>query len=177
MAKQKLGKTIKESVVNRLKKEISGASSLFILEYLGLSSVQMTLLRNSLRGPQSQVLVTKNSLIRKALKESKIEGLDNAIEGPLAIVFSSDDICATSKILVKFAKENEKLILKRAYYQERVFSGKEIEAISNLPTRKVLLAQAVGSMKAPLSGLVFCLSGILNKFVLVLNQIKEIRRF
>ena len=154
MVKQKIGKKIKESIINRLKKDITGADILFLFQYSGLSSVQMTLLRNLLKGSQSQVLVTENSLMRKALKESKIEGLDEAVEGPLAIVFSTGDICTASKVLTKFAKENEKLVLKKAYYRERVFDNKEIETISSLPSREMLQAQVVMSIKAPLSSFV-----------------------
>lgn len=171
----KLGSFFRNSAVSRLKKDITSTDSLFVVQYSGLDSLRMSQLRSALRNGKSKLFVAKNSLMKIALKDSKIEGLDGLFEGPAALVFSDNDIASVSKILSKFAKENEKLVLKGAYYKGSLFKQSDIENIAKLPSKEVLIAQLVSALKSPLSGLVFTLNGLLNKFVIVLNQIKEIK--
>ena len=171
----KLGSFFRNAAVNRLKKDIGGSDSLFVVQYSGLDSFRMSQLRIALRYGKSRLFVAKNSLMKIALKDSKIDGLDGLFEGPAALVFSDNDIAVVSKILAKFAKENEKLILKGAYYKGSLFKQKDIENIAKLPSKEVLIAQVVSALKSPLAGLVFTLGGVLNKLVIVLNQIKEIK--
>lgn len=171
----KIGSFFRNSVVERLKKDIGSANSLFVVQYSGLSSAQMTLLRNTLRLNQSQLLVTKNTLIRRALTDSQREGLDALIDGPIGLVFGHSDIAHTSKVLTKYAKENQNLILKGGFFRNRIFNKKDIEDIAELPSCEVLRAQLVSALMSPLAGLVYTLKGNLNKLVIVLNQIKEKR--
>ena len=171
----KLGSFFRNAAVNRLKKDIGESDSLFVVQYSGLDSFRMSQLRITLRNGKSRLFVSKNSLMKIALKDSKIDGLDGLFEGPAALVFRDNDIAVVSKILAKFAKENEKLILKGAYYKGSLFKQKDIENIAKLPSKEVLIAQVVSALKSPLAGLVFTLGGVLNKLVIVLNQIKEIK--
>lgn len=169
----KLGGFFRKQVVDRLKKDIVKAESLFVVQYSKLSSPKMTSLRSSLKSGKSKLLVTKNSLIKLALKESNINGLEPFLEGPTALVMGYDDVAGVSKTLAKFSKENESLVLKGGFFKGSILSKKDIEVISSLPPRMDLIAQVVGVLKSPLSGLVFTLKGPLNKLAIVLNQIKE----
>lgn len=169
----KLGRFFRETVEKKLKEDFKKSESLFLIQYAGLSSVQMTLLRNNLKHANSRLFVTKNSLMRRVLKDVKIEGLESCLAGPTAVVFTSQDITATSKVLIKFAKENTSLNLSGAFFQNRVLNKKDIEAISALPSKEALRAQIVMLLKSPLTNLVYTLKGNLNKLVIALNQIKE----
>lgn len=170
----KLGNFFRNAVIERLKKDVAASKSLFVLQYSSLSSHQMTILRNTLKEEgKSSLMVTKNSLMRLALKDSRIEGIGELCEGPTALVFGPEDIACASRVLTKFAKENQNLVLKGGYYKGSVLRQKDIENISRLPSKEVLIAQVVSALKAPLSGLVFALQGNLNKLVVVLNQIKD----
>ena len=169
----KLGSFFRKQIVDRLKKDITKAESLFVVQYSKLSSPKMTSLRASLKSGKSRLLVTKNSLINRALKESNIDGLESFLEGPSALVIGYDDVAAVSRILAKFSKENESLVLKGGFFKGAILSKKDIETISNLPPRLELIAQVVGALKSPLAGLVWTLKGPLNKLAIVLNQIKE----
>lgn len=169
----KIGSFFRKSVVEGVAKDIRGSESLFVVAYSGLSSAQMTQLRTALKGNNSRLLVTKNSLIRRALKDAKIEGLDSLLEGQIGIIFAQKDVAATSKALTKFAQDNVSLVVKGGFYNNRILNNKDIENISKLPSRELLYAQVVGALQAPLAGLVFTLKGSLNKLVIVLSQIKE----
>jgi large subunit ribosomal protein L10 len=172
----KLGSFFRNAAVDRLKKDIGASDSLFVVQYLGLNSLKMSQLRSALRNGKSRLFVAKNSLMKIALKDSKIDGLDNLFEGPAALVFSDNDIASVSKVLFKFAQENEKFILRGAYYKGSLLKQKDIENIAKLPSKEVLMVQLVSILKSPLAGLVFTLGGLLNKLVIVLNQIKDKKR-
>lgn len=169
----KTGSFFRKTVVEGLRKDIGNSESLFVVHYSGLSSVQMTALRTCLKDTKSRLLVAKNALIRRALKDSSIDGLGALFDGQAALIFGEKDVAATSKALTKFVKENQSLIVKGGFYNQRILSAKDIESISQLPSKEILLAQVVGALQSPLAGLVFTLKGSLNKLVIVLNQIKE----
>ena len=133
----------------------------------------MTVLRSSLREAKSRVIVAKNTLVRRALKDAEVTGLDSQLEGQVALVFGEKDIAATSKALTKFAKGNQNLVLKAGLYNNRLLNTKDIENIAKLPSKAALRAQVAGALQSPLAGLVFTLKGSLNKLVVVLEQIKE----
>ena len=169
----KLGSYFRKQIVERLNRDISNSGSLFVVQYAKLSSPQMTSLRSHLKAQRARLVVTKNSLIRCALSESNINGLNEMLSGPTALVAASADITAVSKVLTKFARENTALVLKGAFFKGSILKQKDIETISNLPSKDVLIAQVVMALKSPLAGLVFTLKGPLNKLAVVLNQIKD----
>lgn len=169
----KIGSFFRKAVIEGLQKEIGKSESIFVVHYSGLSSVAMTALRISLSKTKSRLLVAKNTLIRRALKDAHIDGLDSLFDGQAALVFGEKDVAVTSKALTKFAKDNKSLLLKGGFYNNRIFTTKDIERVSNLPSKETLRAQVVGALQAPLAGLVFTLKGSLNKLVIVLNQITE----
>jgi large subunit ribosomal protein L10 len=163
----------RNSIVERLKNDIGKADSIFIIQYLGLSSNQMTALRNELKEVRSQLLVTRNTFIRRALKDSHQDGVDTFVEGPSALVFGYDDIVATAKVLIKFLKENQNLVIKGGSFHNRVLDKTDVEQIASLPSKAVLRAQVVSLLMGPLAGLVFTLKGSLSNLVIVLGQIRE----
>lgn len=169
----KAGIFFRSAIVENLKKEMSKSDSLFVIQYSGLSSLQMTNLRTSLKNSRSRLLVTKSSLIRRAFEDSKIERMDSLLEGQAGLVLGYEDLADTSKALTKFAKENKNLVLKGAFFHNRILNKEDIENISQLPSKETLRAQLVMALKSPLAGLVFTLKANLNKLVVVLGQIKD----
>lgn len=168
-----IGNFVRGSLVEGLKEEIGKSESIFVVQYSGLASNQMSNLRKALRSNQSRLLVTKNTLIRRALAGAQAQGLEPLIDGQVALIFGYSDIAAASKALTAFVKENQSLVLKGGVFRSRILSKEDINAIAKLPSREVLLGQLVAVLMSPLSGLVYTLKGNLNKLVVVLNQIKE----
>lgn len=169
----KVGSFFRQAVVSKLKNALSQSESIFVLGYSGLTSNQMVDLRNSLRQNQSQLLVAKNSLMQRALKDSDIDSLNSLIAGPTALVFGRQDIADTAKVLTKFVKGHQNLILRGAFSHQHTLNDKDIEALARLPSKELLRAQLVMALKSPLAGLVFTLKSNLNKLAVLLNQIKE----
>lgn len=134
----------------------------------GLSVAQMRELKKSLQ--DSTYFVTKKSLIEKALKDLKYDGIDvYNISGSMGLVFSEGDAYAVSKKLYEFAKKNPALqffgaLLRQGYEGQAQFMDKDaFLEIAKMPSREVLIARLLGMMKYPVSSLTVVLNEIAKK--------------
>ena len=170
---KKIGVLIKEISENQIKSRIKESDSFFIIKYSGLSSPDITSLRQSLKVGSNNLFVVKNSVARRALKGSGLDKVVKSIEGPCGIVFVKDEPVETSKILCNFLKDHEKLVLEGGFLKEKVLEKNDIIAMSKLPSKDVLRAQVVYALNSPISGLVIVLNGTLKKLIVCLDQIKQ----
>jgi len=170
---KKLGLLFREVSEGRIKSSLKQSKSIFIVKYSGLSSPDLTNLRQSLRGANASFFVVKNSVARRALKGSVLEPLVKNIEGPCGMVFVKDEPVGASSALCTFAKGHEQLKLEIGFLEDRVLEKKDIEALAKLPSKEVLRAQVVMTLNSPISKLAIVLSQMLKKFVYCLDQIKQ----
>lgn len=168
---KKIGLVVKEISEEKIKSRIKDTDSFFILKYSGLSSPDITSLRQSLKSINSKLFVVKNSVARRALKGSGLDSVVKSVEGPCGFVFVKEPVEA-SKVLCNFSKDHDKLKLEAGCLKDKVLAAKDIEAMAKLPPMEVLRAQAVGALKAPISGIVIVLNSTLKKLVVCLDQIK-----
>lgn len=170
---EKIGLLFRQASENRIKNSLKDANSAFIIKYSGLSSPDITQLRQRLKGSTSKLFVVKNSVARRALKDSGLEAVISNIEGPCGFVFANDDPVNASKILYNFSKEHENLKVEAGFIKEKVLTKKDIELLASLPSKEVLRGKTVGLLNAPISGFVGVLNQALRKFVYCLDQIKK----
>jgi len=168
-----MNRTEKQSTVKELSEKIQKAKAFILAEYSGLTVEQMTTLRRKLHSQKSSVSVIKNRLFKRALGELSIQGLDEYLKGPIALTVSEHDPVSPVKVLVEFAKDNEKLKVKAGFMDSRVMTLKMLQELSMLPSREVLLAKLLGTMNAPATNLVGVLSAVPRQLVTVMNAIKE----
>ncbi len=96
--------------------------------------------------------VTKNKITRLALRDTKYQHMENMFSGPTAIGSSEDPVMA-AKVLVNFAKENEKLIIIGGGLDDKPLSKNDVEALAKLPSLSDLRGKLVGLLQAPASKL------------------------
>ncbi|MFR5880259.1 MAG: 50S ribosomal protein L10 [Cloacibacillus evryensis] len=121
-------------------------------------------------------MVCKNTLMRIALKECNMVQASEIDFGPNGYVLSYGDAAAVAKAIRDFSKEkgNEALVIKGAILGgQQLLSKEQVFALADLPSKETLIAQVVGTIAAPLRGLVTVLSGPQRNFVTVLERIKE----
>ena len=170
---KKIGAIIRETSQNRIKGYLQDSASLLVIKYSGLSGPDLNQLRRTLRLSGSTMLVVKNSVARRALKDTKLEQAIKAVEGPCGLVFSKDEPVAVSRALCGFAKEREKLKIECGFLQDRALQLKDIEELAKLPSREILRAKAVMLLNSPISRLAIALNQLLVKLVICLDQIKK----
>jgi large subunit ribosomal protein L10 len=169
---KKLGVIFKEASESRIRKNIKETGTFFIVKYSGLSGPELNSLRLSLRDAKSELFVVKNTIARRALKEIGRDDLTKAVDGPCGFVFATEPV-GTSKVLYTFSKDHNELKLEGGVLNEAVIDASQITALAKLPSREVLLAQAVGAIKSPINGLVMVLKGNLRKLVFALEQVRQ----
>ncbi|MCM8781134.1 MAG: 50S ribosomal protein L10 [Candidatus Omnitrophica bacterium] len=170
---KKVGLLIKEAAENQIRNSFKDSAGVFVVKYSGLSSPEMTALRQSLRNTQAELFVVKNSVARHALKKIGLEDIIDVIDGPCGLVFFKDEPVSVSRLLCEFSKQNPSLNLKKGILQDRVLTREDIEILAKLPSRQILRAQVVMTLNAPVVKLVMTLKNSLRKFVYCLEQIKQ----
>ncbi len=164
----------KKEIVNKLTQEIKEAKSIVFSNYRGLNVTDMTILKKQLKEKKSNLRVIKKSLVNIALKSAGIEGLDvKKMKGQLAISSSLEDEVVVAKILNDFAKNNKNLKILGGLLGSNIMTDKEVKDLAKLPSKEELIAKVVGSIKAPLSGLVNVFQGNQRNLVYALQAIVE----
>jgi large subunit ribosomal protein L10 len=140
----------KVAVVDEVATKLQAADAVIITEYRGLKVGQLAGLRRQLRDVGGEYKVYKNTLARLGAAKAGVEGIDELLLGPSGVTFVSGDVAGVAKALRDAAKANPLLIVKGGSMGGKVLSGKDVEALAELPSREVLLAQFAGALQAPL---------------------------
>lgn len=144
-----------------------------IFAHDGLNVTQSEGLRATLFEHGEQLAVIQNRLLQLALARQGHELSDEVWGRPLAVAFSPTDEVTVSKDLAAFIKANEGVSIVAGVYEGKVIPAAVIEELAKLPSREELLAKVVGTINAPVSGLVNVLAGTIRGLVTALKQIEE----
>jgi len=139
----------KVQAVEEIAGKLNASQTTVVADYRGLTVSQVTELRTQLRAAGVDFKVYKNSLTRLATAKQGLSELDQYLTGPNAIAFSEGDVIAPAKILVDFAKKNEKLEIKGGVIEGKVVGEAEIKALAALPSREGLLSMLLSVLQAP----------------------------
>lgn len=152
----------KEKEVSELAEKISKAKVVLLTDYRGINVEDVTKLRANLRPTNTEYKVIKNNITRRALQAANIEGLEELLEGPTAVILGYDDYLETSKTVYNYAKENDFYKIKGGIIDGKVVSAEEIITLAKLPSRETLIAQLAGA-----------LLGNITKLAVALDQVKS----
>ena len=159
----------KEAIVSELTDQLSRSALTIVTDYRGLSVTDLQNLRAQLRPLQAEFRIAKNTLARRAANAIELEGLDEVLEGPTALMFAYDDVAQPAKVIRDFVRTSRVLEVKGAVLEGSVISAERVEAIADLPSREELIAKVVGGVAAPLYGLVNVMSGPARSLAYVLQ--------
>ncbi len=169
----KVGQLFRQRISTSVKEGVTKKSNAFVVTWSGISSAKMDSLRKDLRRKKASVLVSKTSIARLALKESKYEALANRLNGQMALVLSDSDASEVSKVLMNFSKTYEGFVVQGGLYNGAELSPEEVKTLSDLPSREVLLAQFIGTLQAPITRFAGALNAKSRDFVSILKQKSE----
>ena len=163
----------KEAAVSEIQEKMQQAQSVVFVDYRGLTVEEVTNLRCKMRDAGVEYKVIKNTMIQRAADKEGIEGLNSILEGPTAVAFGMKDPVSPAKILVDFAKDTKKTEIKGGVLDGKTIDVDGVKYLASLPSKEELLAKMMGSLNAPVTGLVMALSGVMRNLVCALNAIKE----
>ena len=164
----------KIQAVDEMAELLQRSKGVYLADFTGLDVPAVTQLRKKLFSEQVSFRVVKNRLAKLAAAKAGVEGLLDALEGPTGLVCTEEDPIAPAKLLSDFAKETDgKPRIKLGILEGELFVEDQIQALAELPSREVLLAQIVPGLQSPVSGLVFTLAGILQSLVGTLQAVAD----
>ena len=140
----------KVAVVDEVRERLSSSSAVLLTEYRGLKVGELAALRRTLRDAGGDYKVYKNTLVRLAVADMDVEGLDELLVGPTAVAFVEGDVAAVAKALRDYSRTNPNLVLKGGVLGNKALTADEARALAELPSREVLLARIAGGLAAPM---------------------------
>ncbi len=153
----------KQTVVNQIKENLDGASSVVLVDYRGLTVEEDTKLRKSLREANVVYRVFKNTMMHFAFEGTEFDSLNQHLEGPSAIAISYEDPTAGPRVLNQSAKDFEALEFKAGVVEGTYYDNSGIQAIASIPPRDELLSKLLGSLQSPLSNFARVVKAVADK--------------
>lgn len=153
---------LKQPIVDEIKGYVNDAKAAVLVDYRGLTVEQDTALRKALREAGVVYKVYKNTLLKRAFEGTDFAQLNQDLEGPTAIAFSSDDATAPARVLNKFVKDIDALEFKAGVVEGTYYDVKGIQVLATIPSREELISKLLGSLQSPITN-----------FARVIKQIAE----
>jgi large subunit ribosomal protein L10 len=160
----------KEKIVESLQETFKKCNVGILTDYRGMNTSEMSDLRRKLRESGIEYRVVKNSLAQFAARNAGIGELADSFTGPVAVAFGYGEVPEPAKILTDFIRTTKSILsIKGGFFEDRVLSPKDVESLSKLPSREVLIGQLLAGMQSPIYGLVNVLAGPIRGIMGVLQ--------
>jgi len=164
----------KAEIVQAIQEKVAKSQIGILTDFKGLKVEDMTRLRRQLQEAGAELRVVKNTLLRRAgADDSPLAPLVSHATGPNALTLGYADPVAVTKVLIKFAHEKPQLMIKAGALGGQALTPKDLEALSKLPAREVLLSQLLGVLQGVPTGLVTVLAGVIRNLLNVLVALKD----
>ena len=159
MASEKILNQKKEEVA-KLAAKIKEAKVVLLTDYRGINVSDVTGLRAKLRNAEVEYSVIKNNITRRALAECEVEGLEDALQGPTAVIIGNNDYLEACKAIYEYAKDNEFYKIKGGIIDGKVVSTEEIITLAKLPSKETLIGMLAGALLGNISKLAVALEQV-----------------
>ena len=162
----------KVEAVAKLKEHLAATPDLIFSDFRGLTFPQMTDLRAKLTEKGTAYRVVRNAVARIAMKEIGLPDASSWLEGPTALAFVGKDPSPAARVMLEFTR-SAPLHIKGGVISGKLFSAKDVEALSRLPGRNDLLAMLMGTMNAPVRNMMYAMNGVATKLVRTLAAVAD----
>ena len=153
----------KQKIVAELAEEIRNSVSGVLVNYQGITVDDDTKMRKALREAGVKYKVVKNSLTGRACDEVGLGDMKQYLTGMTAIAISESDPIAPAKVMKEYADKIESFEILAGYLDGAVVTKDTVMSLADIPSKEVLLAKFMGSIKSPLYGFAYALQAIIDK--------------
>ena len=166
-------KAFKNDKVALIKEKIDKAQVVIISEYKGLSVEEITKLRRALQKDGGDLMVTKNTLAKIAIKDTPYEVMAETLKGPIALAFGFEDQVAPAKALSQFIKDTKKGEILGAVLDGKLMSASEAKALATLPSKEEIYAKMLGCINSPASGITNSVNAVMSSLVRAIAAVRD----
>ncbi len=166
----KKARQIKQEEVQKLSEKIADAKTIVFSDYHGLTAQQLTDLRSKIKAVRGELLISKNTLLKRALTSNQLPVTSNQLAGPTATVFAFGDEISPLKILAESAKGLTFPKFKFGFFGKNLLDGTALETLANIPPKQVLQANLIGALASPIYAVVSVLQANIRNLISVLDQ-------
>ena len=139
----------KGTIVEELAENLGRASIALVSEYKGMTAGQSDDMRRRLRAVRGEFRVAKNTLVRRAIKDTRYEALGEKLGGPVGLILSYADPVELAKTVTSMRELADKFKVRGGVLDGKALSAEEVQAFAALPPREVIFAQLLGLLQAP----------------------------
>ena len=166
---------LKHDAVDQMTESLKGSSGVYLADFTGLTVEKVTVLRSTLRKKGLSMRVSKNTLIRRALNNAGVQGLDKYLVGPTAMILAdNEDPMAPAKLLVEFLKTNEDAIkAKTVHIDGQAYPGDQLSSLAKMPGKRELQAQVITLAMSPGANLIGLFNGPGSKLASQIQALVE----
>ena len=143
-----MDRTQKKEQVGALNQVFKDAEVVVVTQNTGLTVAQVTELRRQIRAAGASFKVAKNKLVCLALEGTPYQPLNKLFKGPTGIAYANDPVAA-AKVVVEFAKKNEKFLILGGAMGETVLNAEGVKSLATLPSLDELRGKLIGLLQAP----------------------------
>jgi large subunit ribosomal protein L10 len=162
----------KEKEIEVLHREFEQSPNALLVGFQGIKVGDDERLRRELRQASISYRVVKNTLAIRAADGTPMEQVKGQFEGATAVALSKSDPVALAKLLSKWKKESPVFSFKAAVVEGRAIDVKDIEALSNMPSKEELISKVMFLMNSGAQRLAVATAGIARNLVIVLDQVR-----
>ena len=153
----------KQTVVAELSEKLKNSPAGVVVNYQGITVEDDTKMRKALREAGVSYMVMKNSLTGRACDEVGLSDMKQYLTGMTAIAIGTTDAIAPAKVLKEYAEKIESFNILAGYLDGKVVDDATVKQLADIPSKEVLIAKFLGSIKSPLYGLAYALQAVVDK--------------
>jgi len=164
----------KEETVRELVDRLKDANGLYFIDFTGLNVESTINFRRLMKSKDIQLKVAKNTLINRALEEvGNYDIPDKYFIGQTLLAISKDDPIVPARILKEFTEKRETPKLKAAVIEKVVYDGSRLKELAELPSKADLIASILGSLNAPVSGIVGSINAVMRDVASLVEEVAK----
>lgn len=163
----------KKQIVQEVSSAAKESLSVVAADYRGLTSSQMTDLRDKARKSGVKLRVVRNTLARRAFKGTNYECLNETLVGPVLLAFANEEPGATARLLRDFAKDNDKLEVTSLSLGNGLLDKSKLSAVASLPNKQEAITKLAIVLQAPITKFVRTLAAPNAKMVRTFAALRD----
>ncbi|MBL7053760.1 50S ribosomal protein L10 [Patescibacteria group bacterium] len=170
-----MAKTIqqKAGIIKELEDKLNKTKNFVLIDYYGIKANDINNLRQLLKNSSCEYLVTKKTLLQKAIKRIGLDVNLKEINGGFGIILNNEDEIEPARAAINLSKKYKSLNIHGGVFNSELVDVAKIKELASIPTKEILLSQLANIIQAPVRGFASVLNGNMRNLVYVLSSIKN----